>query len=308
VRLEEARVFLELDDAALLVRAEQRLRVTGEAPVAAPPGEALLALPIPPGAQEVRFDRGAFELGLAADGHGGAALEGPLPPGESTLELAYHLPADPRAGTVLDLRFGTRLPLLSVFVADTGVRLESERLHRRRPVATTDRTFAHLEAFEVGPEETVRLAVAPLERAARPPRALLYGVVALAAAAAAAFLGAPLRGGRGAVPAEIEAEGAGRREREAVYAALRDLEHDHETGKVADADYAMMRQELRARAAALLREEEARGAPAARPESLPSTLYCVACGAVARSGDRFCAHCGARLSAAGPAPESEARA
>ncbi|HEY8493317.1 MAG TPA: zinc ribbon domain-containing protein [Myxococcota bacterium] len=303
VRLEESRIFLELDDAALLVREELRVRVDGDAPVAGRPGEPLLVLHLPEGAADLRFDRALFERGLRPGDEGEAILDGPLPPGESSIEIAYHLPIEePGAGTRFTRRFDRRLPLLSIFVADTGLRFSSDRLHRRRPVATPDRTYLHLEAFEVEPSETVSLALTPVSAPARLPQPVRYGLVALAAAAALLFLIAPLQGSRaqaaageaaGAEPLEDPAVDAARAEREAVYAALRDLEHDHETGKVSDADYAQMRQELRARAAALLQAEA--DAAAATAGAAPGTLACPACGAATRPGDRFCAHCGAAL-------------
>jgi hypothetical protein len=308
VRLEESRIFLELDDAALLVREELRLTVSGDAPVVGAPGRPLLVLHVPEGAADLRFDRALFERGLRpGDGEGEAVLDGPLPPGESSIEIAYHLPVtDPDAGAVFARRFDRKLPLLSIFVADTGLRYGSERLHRRRPVATPDRTYMHLEAFEVTPDETVSLSLAQLQAPGGLPRAVRYGLVALAAAGAVAFLGGPLRREDGAAGGEPErlddpVEDAARSERDAVYAALRDLEHDHETAKVSDADYAVMRQELRARAAALLRAEgEAeRRVPAARATHAappaPEAPACRACGAAARAGDRVCARCGAAL-------------
>lgn len=325
VHLEESRIFLELDDAALLVREELKLTVAGDAPVAGRPGEPLLALHVPPGAADLRFDRALFERGLRASDEGEAVLDGPLPPGESSIEIAYHLPVtDPAAGAVFARRFDRPLPLLSIFVADTGLRFGSERLHRRRPVATPDRSYLHLEAFQVEPDETVSLALVQLGAPAGLPRALRYGLVALAAAAAVAFLGGPIRrsgeaaGRAGAGPGRPgePAEDPARHERESVYAALRDLEHDHETAKVSDADYAAMRQELRARAAALLRAEDdgrAGGARAAAAPAGPVAVVppaaqapaCGACGAGTRAGDRFCSRCGAAL-AADPAREVSA--
>lgn len=323
VRLEESRIFLELDDAALLVREELRLTVAGDAPVTGRPGEPLLALHLPPNAADLRFDRVLFERGLRASDEGGAVLDGPLPPGESSVEISYHLPVtNPAAGAVFERRFDRPLPLLSIFIADTGVRFESERLHRRRPVATPDRSYLHLEAFQVEPAETVSLALAQLGAPAGLPRALRYGLVALAAAAAVAFLGGPIRrSGEAAAGAGPErpgqpAEDAARHERESVYTALRDLEHDHETAKVSDADYAAMRQELRARAAVLLRAEDdghAAGAPTAAAPASPVALIaptarapaCAACGVETRAGDRFCSRCGAAL-APGPAREVSA--
>jgi hypothetical protein len=313
VSVREVRVFLELDDAALQVREVHLLDVAGDTPVMAPPTGTLLALPLPAEARDLRFDRTAFERGLVADGQGGASLQGPLPPGETTVEISYHLPADPVRGAVLTRSFGSELPLLSVYTADTGVRLESDRLHRRRPVATEDRTFLHLEGFQVEPAETVRVALSPIAAPGTPSRAALFAVAALAAAAAAAFVGGPLRRAP-AEGADEEEEDAGRHEREAVYAALRDLEHDHETSKVSDDDYATMRRELRTRAATLLRRAAeapktptlavarlAAGespAPARRLPSEPPLVpapRCPSCGVQSLPGDRFCAQCGTSL-------------
>jgi len=305
VQLEESRIFLELDDAALLVREELRLTVSGDAPVVGGPGQPLIVLHVPDGAADLRFDRALFERGLRPGDEGDAILDGPLPPGESTIEIAYHLPVtEPDAGAVFERRFDRPLPLLSIFVADTGLHYESERLHRRRPVATPDRTYMHLEAFEVTPDESVSLGLAQLRAPAGLPRAVRYGLVALAAAAGVAFLGGPLRRdgvgplGREAGPERLDEpdEDAARHERDAVYAALRDLEHDHETAKVSDADYAAMRQELRARAAALLRAEaDAARRPPALAVQPPVAPTCGACGAPARADDRFCSRCGAAL-------------
>jgi hypothetical protein len=293
VHLLETRIFLEIDDAALQVQEEHTFRVDGQVPVVAPPGAALLAIPLPRDAANVRFDRDAFALGLVPGEGEGAQLAGPIPPGETKLQIAYHLPVA-AGGTVFEKRVGRTLPLLSIFVADTGLRLESERLHRKRPVRTPDRSYLALEAFQIEPSETVALAIEPLAAPAQLPRAALLAMAAIAAAGIALFVVAPLRG-RGAAPESIEPEvDAALREREAVYAALRDLEHDHETAKLSDADYESMRAELRARAAASLRAQQAADAkPLAARE--PAGGACPHCGAPARGGDRFCPQCGGRL-------------
>ncbi len=299
VAVEEVRIFLELDDAALLVREEHKVVVAGETPVVGRPGEPLLALRLPDDATDLRFDRALFERGLDADEGGGAIFTGPFPPGESSIEVAYHLAiADPDVGVAFARHFDAALPLLSIFVADTGLRFASERLHRRRPIATPDRNFLHLEAFQVEPGEVVRLSLAQQKAAATPPRAALYLLVALAAGAAVAFLGAPLGRGRASERLEEPADDIARHDRDAVYGALRDLEHDHETGKVSDADYAAMRQELRARAAALIRSEQASKSNALA-DQMPDPA-CPACRAPTRASDRFCAQCGARIEAAAP--------
>jgi hypothetical protein len=307
VALEESRIFLELDDAALLVREELRVVVRGDAPVAGRPGEPLLALHVPAGARDLRFDRGLFERGLRASDAGDAVLDGPLPPGESRIEIAYHLPVeDPAVGALFQRRFDRPLPLLSIFVADTGLRFSSERLHRRRPVATPDRTYLHLEAFQVEPTETISLSLVQKGAAAALPRVGRIALVALAAALSVVFLGGPIRREQAGERLDEPGEDAARREREAVYAALRDLEHDHETAKVSDEDYAAMRQELRARAAALLRAEEETARSRAPVPPAPPEAGCPACGTATRVGDRFCAHCGTRLASDPAAREASA--
>ena len=56
-------------------------------------------------------------------------MRGPLPAGESVLALRYHLPA-PDGSRELAFRFPLEVPLVSVFAADTGIRVAAERMHR----------------------------------------------------------------------------------------------------------------------------------------------------------------------------------
>jgi hypothetical protein len=173
----------------------------------------------------------------------------------------------------------------------------------------------------------VHLSLAPLGAPAGLPRAALYAVVALAAGLVVSFVAAPLRVPRRSTVTDeaSETEEVALHERDAVYAALRDLDHDHETAKISDEDYQAMRGELRARAAALMKTQRASGAAGgARSEAKPSevhrdsaaagarsepkaieadqdatapAIFCTACGAGARPNDRFCAQCGARIEA-----------
>jgi ABC-type multidrug transport system fused ATPase/permease subunit len=291
VTLEESRIFLELDDAALLVREELRLTVRGDAPVVGRPGEPLLALHVPAEASDLRFDGALFERGLRASDEGDAVLDGPLPPGESSIEIMYHLPvADPDAGARFERRFDRPLPLLSIFVADTGLRFGSERLHRRRPVSTPDRTYLHLEAFQVEPSET----------SSWPSRRAGGGVAAARGAAGAggagrgaavAFLGGPLRRARSAERLDEPSRGRGAprapgglrraarprarpRDRQGVRRGLR----GHAPGAERPG---------RGAAAQRGRGGAQRSAAAARADA--GSPACPACGAGARPDDRFCA-------------------
>jgi len=303
LQLAEKRAFLELDAAALTVREQHRLEVESDRALAAADEDVLYTVDLPDDASDVRFATDPPGIPLVPDGDGGIAVAGPLPSGTTIVEILYQLPV--QAGrSQLALRSSAHTPLLSVFLADTGIVAESDRLHRRRPVRSQDRNYVHLEAFEVEPDEAVSLSIRALESPASPGRGLGAALVAVAALALAWFLAAPLRRRpqRDATgPAEAD-DSPARREREALYASIRDLEDDFETGKLSAEDHAALRDELRARAVALAQREreQARVAPAAAPAPV-----CARCGSGLRTGDRFCAQCGAPVAAP---PEREASA
>jgi len=306
----EVRLVLDVDDAAATVQEEHALRVSDGPPLLGSPAQPLLWIPLPAGAQDLRFATETSAVGLVPDPRGGLAVIGPLPAGESTLRIQYRVPVQDGA-VALDRAFGAEFPLLSVYLADSGIAAESERLHRRRPVRTEDRAYLHLEAFEIAPGETV-----PLRLSALPPIAGLHPVaemllVALLAAAAVAILARPVLHPRSVAIETMQAL-PDRRERDSLYSALRDLEDDFETGKVAEPDYRTLREELRGRALALLqlerdaersRSEQARASQAPRGPSSPA--LCRVCGATPRPEDRFCGRCGAPLA---PPAELEASA
>jgi hypothetical protein len=313
VSLSEVRAVVQLDDAALDVTETHTLRIDGDTHVLGTAETPLLRISLPEGAAQLRFGSDAPGLELAPHPDGGLAVIGSVAPGEANIELGYQLAlGEPPARLVRTL--ASRTPVLSIFVADNGrLAPRSERLHRRSPLRTNDLTYLHFEAFEVDAGEKVELELASLPPRARGGEKLALGLVLAAAAAAAWLLTRPLREGPKAEADRLQAGaelGAKRREREALYEAIRDLDHDHETGKVAAEDHARLRDDLRGRAAVLLAEERAGLLPtlaplAARPEE-PGLLtgsevlrsaQCSACGAPAEATNRFCAHCGAALSA-----------
>jgi hypothetical protein len=301
LELAEARLLLTLDDAALEVRETHVLRVDGDSGVMAAPGEPLLQIHLPEASQNLRFASDASGLSLGRLPRGGIEVGGVAPPGESSVRVDYRIPVD---GNSVDLvrSFERRLPLLGIFLADTGRLItESDRLHRRRPLRTEDLTYIHLEAFSVAPGEEVALRISgrPPGRGSSPRGAM--ALFLLAGVVSAVLLIAPLRGGSlGPEDAETE-ELPSVRERESIYAAIRDLEHDHETGKIAEADYHSMRDELRARAVTLLRQER-EGAVVVEESSAPPR--CPACEAEVSATDRFCSRCGEALAGR---PEDEAK-
>lgn len=289
VELAEARVWLEVDDAALVVDQQIVVRAAEGRP-AARGGAPLLCLPLPDGAEDLRFSPDSLALGLAPDASGGLALRGPLPAGESALSLRFHLPLG-GGEPVFQQRFPVSLPLLSVFVADTGVLVDAPRLHRRRPVRTGDRGFHHLEGFGIGPDEAVEIRFSRLPATRALPRTATAGLALLVAAATLAFLTGPLRGGPEATPMDPRAEGLAA-ERQGVYAAIRDLDEDLETGKLTAEDHERLRAELRARAVRLLQQERALASTRA---SEPGPATCAACARELPPAARFCPGCGVAL-------------
>lgn len=287
----EVRVFLEQDVAALTVREEHRLQVAGDRLLVAAPGGRLYRIALPPDARDIRFATDPPGIALVPGEDGGIEVAGPIPAGEATLELLYHVPVNGGRSEVT-LQSSRAIPLLSVFVADTGLALDSLRLHRRRPVRTEDRTYLHLEAFDVEPDEKVSIAIASLERGAGLGTTASLLAALLAAGGIAFVLATPLR--RSARPADAAAEEAAA-ERESLYAAIRDLEEDFETGKLSDGDFAALRGELRGRALALLQAERQAGAPLPETPPQPAAAACSACGRTLAPEDRFCSRCGAAV-------------
>jgi hypothetical protein len=291
VSIAEVRIVGELDPVTFIGREEHVIQVAGETPVLADGDAPLLAIPMPEGASELRF--GAPESGTrlaALPGSAGLGVLGPLAPGETVIEVRYRMPVG-EGPFRLARRFAARVPLLSVYLADTGnLRVDSDRLHRRRSARTPDRSYIHLEAFELAPGEEATLSVVALPPKRALPRAGTVAFVALAAGLAAFTLAAPLRGRRSAAPETPEAETAAEVEREALELALADLEHDFETGKLDSGDYERMHHELHTRADTL------RSAPLG-PErgAAPGARSCAECRSQVGAEDRFCARCGARL-------------
>jgi hypothetical protein len=259
--LREAQLWIELDDAALSI--DERLSIE---PAQDANEASLLCIALPPDATDLRFSQATLSLRIARDPSGALELRGPLPPGEQLVSLHYQLPV---SGDHVDFerRFGVPVPLLGVFVSDTGVLPETTRLHRRRPLRRVDRNYLHLEAFQLEPEETVKIRFTRLEAPRSLPQSATVGFAVLLAGGLLAFLGGPLRRTDGAADAgETPAERL-LAERESVYAAIRDLDEDFDTAKLTVEDHTQLRGELRARAVRLL-EAERRAAEAPLPPAM----------------------------------------
>ena len=141
---------------------------------------------------------------------------------------------------------------------------------------------------------------------------MLYAAAIMIVASVALFVAAPLSGGfprrRRATSGELDLERL-EHDRGLAMQGLRELEFDHEMGKLDDADYRELKATLEARAlAAMGAIDRAKGAgrvatmrlASRRSKAAPVTQtgsfnFCPQCGVRAGAGHNFCAACGAAL-------------
>ena len=313
----ESRLWLEHDGAALTVDWEYTLAVEGNTPLRSATGAPLFCVPLPEGAGDFRLSSGTRAMGASLDPSGALAVRGPLPAGESQIALRFLLPIE-RDDPLFSQAMPLDTPLVSVLIADTGIAVETSRLHRKRPIRRPDRNYLHLEAFEFSAGEPVELRLQPLEARRSLPKPAAMGIALSAAAIAIGFLIAPLR--QTSVETSVPPSAASRAadQRGSVLTAIRGLDEDFEIGKLTETDYREMRQTLRAEAVELLRVEraalaEAAGAAlaetagaersaAAEPAGVDGTpKACPGCGTETGADARFCSQCGAPLDRGGPA-------
>lgn len=289
VALERAELWLELDDAALVVDESYLVQTEGDQALTASSDAPLLCLPLPDNAEALRFSSDTLRMGVEVDASGALAFRGPLPAGASVASLRYRLPVRSKAGSVLFTRsFPRPLELLSVFVADNHVVPETTRLHRMRTTRRDERNFLSLEGFQIEAGEEVAIELQRLPAPRPVPRLASIGFALLAGGGALAFLIAPIGGRRPEADAGESRVARLAAEREAVYASIHDLDEDFETGKLTREDHAELRAQLRARAVELLQEER-RGEPAPTPRP---AVFCTQCGEKLPRAARFCPHCG----------------
>jgi hypothetical protein len=78
-------------------------------------------------------------------------------------------------------------------------------------------------------------------------------------------------------------------EKDVIYADLKDLDFEFETGKLSTSDYAELQEALRVRALQVL---ERIAESETSPEGVSRAQFCGSCGAGFESGDQFCRTCG----------------
>jgi hypothetical protein len=300
LRIARADYWIDADDTAMRVTAEIQLANDSAVRLLAPAGGSLLRFALPDDAEFLGVSGPGQALGVSQTPAGDIQVQGPVPPGQSSLGFRYSLPL--KAGkAAFDLSFAVPVAWLNVLVADTGMIVESERLHRRRPFKQGTRSYLHREAYQVAADESIAIELVPFDRDEM-PRSLSALAGLAVAVAAAAFLIVPLRRATRGVeaPAPVHSELA--LERENVYEALGDLEDDHATGKIDAADFERMRGDLRATAIDLLRRE--RDESVVAPSDVHAAATCPGCQRAIEPRWRFCSHCGQVLEPAATEPRA----
>ena len=249
-----------------------------------------------PGHGEIQTRFGGLPEGATQNGDV-LELRGPFFPGDYELLISYEVDAGGRVlDSTLELLDGAEQ--IELWVRDNGVEIDAGPLHSARATRTEEGFHQRFLGFDLAPGTEIPFRVAakpPPGPGAIWPQATLAFALCLGLAYA---VGQPVTRRERFV--DEPGESASSREKRALFAALRDLEHDFETGKLSQADHDRLREELRSdalRALARLerQSEEASEAEApARAEQREAPRTC-SCGRMAGDDDRFCAACGKAL-------------
>ena len=293
IGLDSVRLFVEQEAGAYRFDQIVELHNAGPSVIALDPeAPAPIRIALAPGHGELRTRTGTVPFGFElVDGF--LELVGPVFPGPRELIFSYDVPTD-GANLEVELLFSDRTPTFELYVRDELVAIEAGDLHPARPSRDPQgNSYQRFVGFDLAPQTRVPVRVRPLTPQTDRPYATA-AVAALLGAGLLLFVGWPVtrEAGSAAEPEESSATG----EKEALYAALRDLEHDFETGKLSEADRERLRAELRSDTlAALARAPSEPGDGGAGRQDEPGTGSCVKCGHARGEGDVFCSRCGARL-------------
>ncbi|MFQ5514128.1 MAG: hypothetical protein ACE5FG_06770 [Myxococcota bacterium] len=211
-------------------------------------------------------------------------MRGPIYPGLRELRLSYDLP-DARIHLDSVLVLTGPIETLDVYVKDFGVEIDAGPLHPARPTRNGDEIYQRYFGFDLPAGLRLPLRVAALPPRRPPPswaQALLF---ALLTGGSLLWVFRPVTETTAEAANESSAEE--RPERQALLAALADLEHDFETGKLSVKDRDRLRRDLKREALRALGQH----GTAAREET-PAKCKC---GSRPRPGDRFCSACGCAL-------------
>lgn len=259
-------------------------------PPDAPP---LLRIALAPKHGEVETAFGLLPDGVVIQ-NGVAEIRGPVLPGDqgASLQIGYDVESpDAELTTVVGLP--SAVDQLGVYVQDFGIDVDAGPLHPARPVRENDVIYQAFLGFELPAGTVLPLRVRALPPATQIPQAVVGLIAALLAGGLLFFVAGPLvfarRDAAAAAAEPLEESPA----KAALAAALHDLEHDFETGKLSPDDRDRLLDDLRREALGALARE--RGPFAPGPAVEPAVERVCQCGRVAGAEDRFCASCGKAL-------------
>ncbi len=226
-------------------------------------GSAVLRFTLPAGAQNLSID-GADDAGRFEVTADGFVDKLGLPPGQNTRQVLYRYSL-PYADGKLDIVRSLAYPATNVnaLVSDIGQQVSSEQLASLGVRETQMGNYYNLSAQNVPAGQAITLRMTGLSTTAAGatttgatggtgssvPRPLLFGLIGLAAAGAAALVLLPLLRGRATPRAGAPTQ------REALIDALAQLDLAFEAGDLTESAYRDQRLQLKAQLSDILRKE-----------------------------------------------------
>lgn len=259
VRIERVHFIVEFDAGSALVAELLVLGLDGDRAYVGD-GSAVLRFTLPAGAQNLSID-GADDAGRFQVASDGFIDKLGLPPGQGVRQVLYRYSL-PYSGSQLDLVRSLAYPAANVnaLVSDVGQQVTSDPLINMGLRETQAGNYYNLGAQNIPAGQPITLKMTGLSAAAAATtdatgastnRALLFGLIGLATAGAAALVLLPLLRKRAAPDAAV----AGLTERERLIDALARLDLAFEAGELTESAYRDQRLRLKAQLTDLLRKE-----------------------------------------------------
>ncbi len=172
-------------------------------------------------------------------------LRGPIYPGERETQLFYEL-ASEETDLHTQLVIPQAVDSLELYVKDFGIEVDAGPLHPSRPERRDNGIYQRWLGFDLAAGTKIPLRIHALPPRRTGPRWLSAVLAALVAGGAVAFVIRPLGGSAASAPRPEAVDEDP--EIHALRAALDDLEHDFETGKLSVGDRDRLRHDLKRQA------------------------------------------------------------
>ncbi|MFI5315898.1 MAG: carboxypeptidase-like regulatory domain-containing protein [Myxococcota bacterium] len=224
-----------------------------------------------------------------------AEIRGPIFPGDEGFSFQAEYDLEQKGDDlVTEIAVPSAVENVAVYVQDFGVEVDAGELHPARPARQDDQIYQAFLGFDLPAGTRLPLRVHALPPAQPLSQVWVALLAALGAGALLYFVALPVireARARGSTPSDSGEPSSPAKA--ALAAALHDLEHDFETGKLSPEDHERLRADLRREALGALARE--RLGPAAFAQTAPEQLAACSCGRVPAPADRFCAGCGKAL-------------